>query len=101
MRRNHATKDFSRFTVIKHRLQFLTCFGVIFCQIAGKQHLHAQRHGDFMQTRVNVFTGQELHRFANFNRITCAGGQHLVHVSQQRCGFHACAVRHADNRFGE
>ena len=82
LRRDHATKDFRCFTVIQHRLQFRPGFGVIFRQIAGNQHLHTQRHRHVEQAWVAVFAGQELNRFANFNGVPGAGGQHLVHIGQ-------------------
>jgi hypothetical protein len=92
LRRNHAAKDLCRFTVIQHRLQFRAGFGVIFRQLAGDQHFHAQRHGHVEQTRIAVFAGQELHRFAHFDGVTGAGGQHLVHIGQQRGGTHAAPL---------
>ncbi|CSE80796.1 Uncharacterised protein [Shigella sonnei] len=101
MCRYHTTKDFCRFTVVQHCLQFRARFGVIFRQFAGDKHLHAQRHRDIKQTRVTILTRQELHRFTNFNRVTCTGGQYLIHVGEQRGGAHASAVSHANNRFGK
>ncbi|KAA0662722.1 hypothetical protein E2K59_23795, partial [Escherichia coli] len=40
MCRYHTTKDFCRFTVVQHCLQFRARFGVIFRQFAGDKHLH-------------------------------------------------------------
>ena len=51
------------------------------------------------QTWIAVFTGRELHRFADFDRVTCAGGQRTVHVSvTARCAYTRTVCR-ADNRF--
>ncbi len=81
---HHATEDLGRLAVVQHRLQFAAGLAVVAGQAGGDQHLGAQRHGDGMDARVAVFTGQVAHRFAHFHRVAGAGGQHLVHVGQER-----------------
>ena len=98
---DHTAKDLCRFAVVQHGLQFRAGFRLVFRQLAGDQHLYTQRHGHVEQARVAVFPRQELDGFTHFDRVTGAGGQYLVHVSEQRGGAHACAVGDANDRFGE
>ncbi|MOA26684.1 hypothetical protein D3C78_1474960 [compost metagenome] len=67
----------------------------------GDQHLGTQRQGHFVDARVAILTGQVAHRFAHFHRVASAGGQHLVHVGEQRRGAAAGTVGHGDYALGQ
>ncbi|CCK00901.1 hypothetical protein BN129_1453 [Cronobacter sakazakii 701] len=98
LRRHHTPENLRRLAVVQHLLQLRARFSLIFRKPPGEQHLDAQRHRHFQQTRVAVIAGQEPHRLADFHRVTGAGGQHFVHIGQQCGRAHARTVRHANDR---
>ena len=98
---HHATEDLGRLAVIQHRLQLGAGIALVAGKTRGDQHLGTQRHGHFVDARVAIFTGQVAHRFTHFHRVTGAGGQHLVHIGQERRGAATGTVGHGHNALGQ
>ena len=95
LRHHHFFKQFIRFAVVQHRLQFSARVFAVGGEFAIYQGFRAQRERDFVQTRVAAaFAAQITHRFAHFHRVARAGSQHFVHVGEQGGGLAARVGRH-------
>ena len=98
LRGDHTREYLGRLAVIQHLLQLAARLFFAGRQLAGDEHFAAQRQRHLQQTRVALRAGQEAYRFAYFQRVTRAGGEHLVHIGKQRGGGAARAVGYADDR---
>ncbi len=98
LRGDHTREYFGRPAVIQRLLQLAARLFFAGRQLAGHQHFAAQRQRHLQQARVTLRAGQEAYRFAHFQRIARAGGEHLVHIGEQRGGGAARTVGHADDR---
>ena len=73
-------------------------FGKSRAASALQQKFGAKLFGHNIQTVVDIFILQIVQSFADFYGVAGCETQNLVHIGQNRAGFGAGGVRHADNR---